>query len=168
MLDLPVDLRDAIARALATVPATRWLRAAQALSQRYRAPRDDPERALASGADQLLGYAALIMPATYAQLRGTMAAAAARIPSWAPTTMLDLGSGPGTALWAATTQWPTLRGLTAWELEPAAITLGRTLARASQSQAVRTAGWERVDLRTLDRQAKNRDSAAEGQRTKDK
>ena len=150
MLTLPVDLRDAIARSLAAAPRARWMREAQELSERYRAPHADHERSLASGADQLLGYAALILPATYAQLRGALAATAARIPRWAPMTMLDMGSGPGTALWAATAQWPMLRSLTAWELEPAAIALGRALALGSSAAAVRDARWERADLRRLD------------------
>jgi ribosomal protein RSM22 (predicted rRNA methylase) len=149
MLILPADLQAAIARALAAAPAARWLRAAQALSARYRAPGADGKRAPASSAEEWLGYAALIMPATYAQLRGAMAAAAARVPGWAPATVLDMGSGPGTALWAAAAQWPTVRTLTAWEREPEAIALGRSLARGSEAAVVRAAQWERLDLRAL-------------------
>src|SRR5690242_20238080 len=93
-LNLPDDLHDAIARALVAVPSVRWLREAQLLSERYRAPRDNHVGPLAAGDAQALGYAALILPATYAQLRGALAATAARILGWAPTTMLDLGSGP--------------------------------------------------------------------------
>jgi ribosomal protein RSM22 (predicted rRNA methylase) len=148
-LSLPDDLHDAIARALATVPLARWVREAQLLSERYRAPRTAPGAPLATGEIQALGYAALILPATYAQLRGALAATAARIPGWAPATMLDLGSGPGTALWAATAQWLSLRALAAWEREPALIALGLSLAHASQTPAVRTATWERLDLRAL-------------------
>ncbi len=149
-LSLPDDLHDAIARALAAVPTARWVREAQLLSERYRAPRTAQGAPLATGEAQALGYAALILPATYAQLRGALAATAARIPGWAPATMLDLGSGPGTALWAATTQWPSLRALVAWEREPALIALGLSLARASQAQAVRSAKWEHLDLRALE------------------
>jgi ribosomal protein RSM22 (predicted rRNA methylase) len=150
MIELPPDLHAAIAQALASIPAARWVRAAQALSERYRSPRDTEAGALASGDQQWLGYAALILPATYAQLRGARAATAARTPGWAPASMLDLGSGPGTALWAATAQWPTLHELSAWEREPAAISLGRKLAAASASPALRTAHWERIDLGALD------------------
>jgi ribosomal protein RSM22 (predicted rRNA methylase) len=150
-LSLPNDLHDAIARALAAVPPARWVREAQLLSERYRAPRTSQGAPLATGEAQALGYAALILPATYAQLRGALAATAARIPGWAPATMLDLGSGPGTALWAATAQWPSLRALAAWEREPALIALGLRLARASQAPAVRSAKWERLDLRALER-----------------
>jgi ribosomal protein RSM22 (predicted rRNA methylase) len=160
---LPNDLHDAIAHALATVPPARWVREAQLLSERYRAPRAASGAPLATGAAQALGYAALILPATYAQLRGALAATSARIPGWAPATMLDLGSGPGTALWAAAAQWPSLRTLAAWERESALIALGLTLARASQHSAVRAASWERLDLRTLGREARGgRREAEEG------
>jgi ribosomal protein RSM22 (predicted rRNA methylase) len=162
MLTLPDDLCDAIMQALAVVPATRWIYEAQLLSQRYRAARISADAPIASGNLQALGYAALIMPATYAQLRGAMSATAARIPGWAPETMLDLGSGPGTALWAAVAQWPSLRSLAAWEREPALIALGRGLARSSGSLAVRAARWERVDLvaQTAKRTAQNESSIA--------
>lgn len=146
MIALPTDLETAIARALGGVPEARWLREAQALSERYRAPRTHATEPLATGALQALGYAALIMPATYAQLRGAMAAAAACIPHWLPRTMLDLGSGPGTALWAAVAQWSSLEQATAYEREAALIALGRDLARGSQGAALRSATWQRTDL----------------------
>ncbi len=149
MIAIPVDLEAAIAQALQAVPEARWLREAQALSDRYRAQRTHGKEPLATGQLQALGYAALIMPATYAQLRGAMAAAAARIPHWSPRTMLDLGSGPGTALWAAAAQWPSLEQMAAYEREAALIALGRDLARGSQTAAVRQAHWQRMNLRDL-------------------
>ncbi|GAB4211979.1 MAG: small ribosomal subunit Rsm22 family protein [Roseiflexaceae bacterium] len=151
MLELPADLRTAVERALGTAPAARWMREAQELSERYRDPRAGaPARPLASGPQQTLGYAALILPATYAQLRGAMAAAAVRIPAWQPRSMLDLGSGPGTALWAATAQWPALQILDAWEREPAFVALGRDLLREAQAPALRVARWRLHDLRQDD------------------
>lgn len=150
MLTLPNDLRAAIEQALAAAPAPRWVRAAQALSERYRGARPANRQPLAAGDDQALGYAALIMPATYAQLRGALAATAARLPGWQPATLLDLGSGPGTALWAAGAQWPGLGQMLAYEREPALITLGRALARASDHAAVRAARWQPADLRAFD------------------
>jgi ribosomal protein RSM22 (predicted rRNA methylase) len=145
-LTLPDELQQAVERALATVSPVRWMRAAQELSERYRAPRGPDAPPLARGEAQVLGYIALLLPATYAQLRGAMAAAALRIPGWAPETLLDLGAGPGTALWAAAAQWPTLRHAAAWEREPAFIAIGRNLAAASSAPAVRNAVWEHVDL----------------------
>jgi ribosomal protein RSM22 (predicted rRNA methylase) len=145
MLALPPELLDAVAAALSQQPASRWIAAAQALSERYRGERASPGAALATGDMQTLGYAALIMPAAYAQLRGAMAATAARAPAWEPATILDLGSGPGTALWAACQQWPSLHTLSAWEREPAFIALGQRLA-ANGPEPLRAAHWERRNL----------------------
>lgn len=149
MLELPADLRAAVEAALGTTSQARWMQEAQALSVRYRGERSGETQPLATGPAQVLGYAALIMPATYAQLRGAMAATGARIPAWQPTTMLDLGSGPGTAIWAAAEQWPTLRQNVAWEREAAFISLGRTLARGSGSAAVRQTRWVQTNLNQM-------------------
>ncbi|MCU0491113.1 MAG: small ribosomal subunit Rsm22 family protein [Chloroflexaceae bacterium] len=165
MLTLPPDLESAIRTALATTPASRWIEAAQHLSLRYREQHRPGDQPLASTELDALGYAALVLPAAYAQLHGALAATAARIPGWAPTSLLDIGSGPGTALWAATRRWPSLTRLSAWEREPAFIRLGRSLAHASQSAAVREARWERVDALTLteDRRPKTDDRRPESE-----
>jgi ribosomal protein RSM22 (predicted rRNA methylase) len=146
MLSLPYQLEAAIECALRNVPASKWKSAAKALSERYRTQRTGKESALARGFDEALGYAAIILPAAYAQLSGAMAAVRERVPDWQPVSMLDIGSGPGTALWAATEQWPTLQKLTAWEREAAFIDLGRQLARDSASQVLTATNWQRVTL----------------------
>src|SRR4051812_7283372 len=109
MLALPEALKAGIAQALRGVPSAQWMTAGRSLSDRYRAERTGTEPALARGSASALGYAAVILPAAYAQLCGAMQATAARIPAWQPATMLDLGSGPGTALWAAAEQWPSIK-----------------------------------------------------------
>jgi ribosomal protein RSM22 (predicted rRNA methylase) len=149
MLKLPSELHDAVVQQLAKVPAARWMREAQALSERYRAERKGGEDSLATGHVQILGYAALILPATYAQLYGAMAAAAQRLPDWHPSSMLDIGSGPGTALWAAAEHWPSLEHMSAWERESSFITLGREMAQQSTIAALRTARWDRVDVTNI-------------------
>ncbi|MEM8530610.1 MAG: small ribosomal subunit Rsm22 family protein, partial [Chloroflexota bacterium] len=146
MLSLPTDLQQGIEQALATVPTVKWIREAQALSERYRGSRLAGRKPLATGDAQVLGYAALILPATYAQLVGAMHATATQVPEWHPQTMLDLGSGPGTALWAALSQWPTLQSLTAWEREPAFIALGQQLAGGSTIPAIRETHWKQADI----------------------
>ena len=97
MLSLPTQLENAIETALQRVPASQWKSTATTLSERYRTQRTGQEQSLARKPEEILGYAALILPAAYAQLSGAMAATGARVPSWQPTSMLDIGSGPGTA-----------------------------------------------------------------------
>ncbi|WP_126600872.1 small ribosomal subunit Rsm22 family protein [Dictyobacter aurantiacus] len=146
MLSLPEQLESAIEHALQSVPASKWKSAAKALSERYRTQRTGQESSLAHGTDAALGYAAIIMPAAYAQLSGAMAAVSARIPDWQPTTMLDIGSGPGTALWAASERWPSLQRLTAWERESSFIELGRQLVRGSDKAALKQTNWHRATI----------------------
>lgn len=146
MLSLPSRLENAIETALQQVPSSKWKSAATALSERYRTQRTGQEHSLARGADEVLGYAAIIFPAAYAQLSGAMMATKARIQNWQPTSMLDIGSGPGTALWSATEQWPTLQKVVAWEREPAFIDLGRQLAQASENAALRDTLWQKVTI----------------------
>ncbi len=146
LVALPQPLETAIESALRDLPSSKWMQAARTVSERYRAERDGSERSLVQDAGSVLGYAALILPAAYAQLSGAMQAVRARIPHWQPPSMLDLGSGPGTALWAAIEQWPSLQTLTAWEREPAFIDLGRRLAAASGKRPLTSARWECVIL----------------------
>ena len=148
-VSLPPELESAIEAELRTVPGSQWMSAARGLSERYRAERDPSAaapRPMARGGKEALGYAALVLPAAYAQLAGAMAATAQRAPSFAPATMLDLGSGPGTALWAAAEQWPSLTTMHAWEREPAFIELGRKLASGSSLPALSRAQWRKVTL----------------------
>lgn len=151
MISLPAPLESAIARALRSVPSAQWMGAARQLSERYRAQRPFEAPLAAQGSPlkmpQALGYAALVLPAAYAQLAGAMAATASLTPpDYRPVTLLDLGSGPGTALWAATEQWPSLVTLHAWEREPAFISLGRELATASDNPALRRTEWRQITL----------------------
>jgi ribosomal protein RSM22 (predicted rRNA methylase) len=86
------------------------------------------------------------LPATFAQLTGAMAAARAQAPNWQPGSLLDIGSGPGTALWAAMAQWPSLTHFTAWERETAFIKIGQHLAQSSEQLAKSSVTWERIDV----------------------
>ncbi len=150
VLSLPAELEAAIENVLRELPASQWVSAAQSLSQRYRAEQTSfkttKTSALATGRIAALGYVALILPATYAQLWGAMTATLNRAPDWKPTTLLDLGSGPGTALWAAADVWPSLQTVTAWEREPAFLELGKQLAAASPNPVVATSKWEQIRL----------------------
>jgi ribosomal protein RSM22 (predicted rRNA methylase) len=153
MLSLPPELEAAIAAALREVPSSQWQSAARRISQRYR-DADAARRNSDTSTDppssrhphSAIGYAALVLPATYAQLMGAMHATALRAPGFEPITMLDLGSGPGTALWAAVQPWPTLESMHAWEREPLSIDLGKRLASACEHPAVNNAQWRQIAL----------------------
>jgi ribosomal protein RSM22 (predicted rRNA methylase) len=106
-MELPPPLRQAVDRALNGVALSDLAAASAALSQRYREERRDGLFHVGSRRDAL-AYLAVRLPATYAAVRASFDAVAEARPDFAPRTVLDIGAGPGTALWAAADCWPRL------------------------------------------------------------
>ncbi len=83
-------------------------RAAEQLSQRYRA--DQPaDRPILASPLATAAYLSTRMPATYAAIRQVCDRLAVARPDFRPRTMLDLGAGTGAATWAAADAFPTLQ-----------------------------------------------------------
>lgn len=118
-------------------------RASQRLTENYR--RDAAPEALRSR-EERLAYLAVRLPATYGAVYSAISEAAVRLPGWAPVSMLDLGAGPGTAIWAAAEIMPSLETFVAVERDPAFAELGRKLAEKSSWTGRVT--WNACDLRS--------------------
>lgn len=129
-MELPSALRFAVDQALHGVSTAHLATATQALSQRYRNEVRDGRLHL-SDTLAAQAYIAARMPATYAAIHAALAAAAERLSGFAPTSLLDVGAGPGTALWATKAVWPSLQSATLLETSPAIRSIGQTLASAS-------------------------------------
>jgi ribosomal protein RSM22 (predicted rRNA methylase) len=78
------------------------------ISQTYR--DGGGSSAIRSEADAL-AYALARMPATYAAVSASLNALREIRPDFAPTSLLDVGAGPGTATWAAAAAFPSLTSL---------------------------------------------------------
>src|SRR6476659_8887988 len=127
-MELPPQLRRAVDRALGGTTLTNLAAAANDLSQRYREEQRDGKAHVASDEDAL-AYLAVRLPATYAAVRASFAAIKQARPDFAPKTALDIGAGPGTALWAAADCWPDLADALLVEASPVFRTCGEALAR---------------------------------------
>jgi ribosomal protein RSM22 (predicted rRNA methylase) len=88
------------------------------------------------------------MPATFSAVRSALEAGRESLPGFLPRTLADLGSGPGTALWAACEAFPSLQKLEAVERDAGLASLGRELAEASPFLAIRKTDWSNLDLRS--------------------
>ena len=82
-------------------------------------------------------------PATYAAVRASFAAIKQARPDFAPKTALDIGAGPGTALWAAANCWPDLADALLVEASPVFRTCGEALAREASVPHI---AWRIVDV----------------------
>ncbi|PLP61305.1 methyltransferase type 11 [Mesorhizobium loti] len=145
-MELPAELRQAVERLLDGVPLATLKQASRTLSDRYRAEVRDGR--LHMGDDiAAKAYLATRLPATYAAVRTSLEALADTLPDFAPTTMLDIGAGPGTVLWAATDLWTSIEAATLLEASNAARKVGQTLAASIDKPQIRwQAGDGTIDL----------------------
>ena len=127
-------------------------RTAAALSERYRAGGTSASR-IARSPTEVAAYLAARAPATYAAVEDVCKRIRLARPEWRPRSLLDLGSGPGVAAWAAAGAWPSLEEITLVEAEPAMVAAGRALA-ARGGASIGNARW-------LERDAGEADSEAE-------
>lgn len=126
-MELPAPLRLAIDRLLENTPLPALRQAAKTLSDRYRAEVRDGRLHMADDL-AVKAYLAQRMPATYAAVHASLDALAEARPGFSPKTLLDIGSGPGTVLWAAADLWPDLERATMLEAGTAARSTGQGLA----------------------------------------
>jgi ribosomal protein RSM22 (predicted rRNA methylase) len=136
-MQLPMDLREAIARMLEGVSRKELALRAARMSELYRAGGST------AGAvrDELdaLAYAVSRMPATYAAVRNALDRLKERSAGFAPRSLLDPGAGPGTASWAVVHAWPEIESVTQVDMSAALLRLGAKLSESASSTALREA-----------------------------
>ncbi len=132
-MQLPKHLAEAIESLAAEHDFKRLRAAAEALSQRYResaggrVARLHPTSTGPLTAIDRVAYLAVRFPATYSAISAVLDELKARAPAFAPRTMLDLGSGPGTATYAADAIFPSLKDVMLADQDAGFLTLAREL-----------------------------------------
>lgn len=137
-MDLPADLSRAIEEFTTGVASAELSRAAAELTASYRGERRS--RPQLDGTHRA-AYLITRLPATYAVLSRTLQESKLRIPDLRVESMLDLGAGPGTAMWAAARQFPELSSCTLVEDREEWIAIGKHLTTSSDCAAIRSADW---------------------------
>ncbi|HEY2235224.1 MAG TPA: small ribosomal subunit Rsm22 family protein [Candidatus Angelobacter sp.] len=143
---LSAELQDAIQRETEKVDHRKLAQATAQLTEHYKAA-DFSRPAVATEAHRA-AYLAVRMPATYAAISRVFAEIKLRAPQDEITSLLDLGAGPGTALFAAAQQFPQLRQATLIESDASWIAVGKRLAEQSDFASVEQTQWVQQDLRS--------------------
>ncbi|HKO70978.1 MAG TPA: small ribosomal subunit Rsm22 family protein [Bradyrhizobium sp.] len=107
--DLPIELKAALEARLEGLSRAETASRAALISSTYR--NGGGSVAIRSERDAL-AYALARMPATYAAVIASLNALREITPQFAPTSLLDVGAGPGTATWAAAEAFPSLQRFT--------------------------------------------------------
>jgi ribosomal protein RSM22 (predicted rRNA methylase) len=144
---IPTDLRAAIDRYLAESVAGSLVEKTSRMSEHYRQ---------GGGSDGALDFSAYLvarLPATYAAVAFCLAELARRRPQFSPQTLLDAGSGPGTAAWAATAIYPDISAVTFLDNNLLFLKLASSLAARSEHAALRQARVLNAELSSLPSEA---------------
>ncbi|UVK38014.1 methyltransferase type 11 [Mesorhizobium sp. AR10] len=148
-MELPVPLRQGVERILEKVPLPVLKQAAKTLSDRYRAELRDGRLHMAEDM-AVRAYLATRLPATYAAVRASLDALSEARPDYAPKTLLDVGAGPGTVLWATVDLWPDLEQAVLLEASASVRRVGEMLAADAMTANISwLAGDVTIDLADL-------------------
>jgi ribosomal protein RSM22 (predicted rRNA methylase) len=142
--DLPAALRGALEAKLQGVSRNAAADRAAAISKTYR---DGGGSAAIKTETDALAYALARMPATYAADGASINALVEIRPDFAPTSLLDVGAGPGTATWAAAEAFSSLQSFTLLDANDALRKLALELIDDG-GRASRTS-YERGEARAL-------------------
>jgi ribosomal protein RSM22 (predicted rRNA methylase) len=123
--DLPAALKATLEARLHGQSRQDAAQRAARISQTYRG--GGTSGTITTEADAL-AYAVVRMPATYAAVAASLNALTEVRPDFAPTTLLDVGAGPGTASFAAAEAFASLASFAALDANPALRTLALVLA----------------------------------------
>lgn len=143
-MSLPLALQSAIDQLTASLPLSVLTQATQEVSARYR----EPTRSVAalSSEQHRLAYLVTRLPATYQAIHTVLSELALRDPALVLTSLLDVGAGPGTGMWAAAELFSSLSRITPLEQNRAFMEIGQQLAIHSSQSAIASAQWMQQDM----------------------
>lgn len=143
---LPKQLSEAIELELKGINSKELTKASEELTSRYRAADRDESSVFMSSDAHRASYIVARMPATYIAVKRVLSEVKDRLPDVAIASLLDLGCGPGTVMWAASEMFEELKEVQLIELDDALMGIGRRLAEKSDHTSVSSAQWKKADL----------------------
>lgn len=145
MTKIPEKLQQGIEALIEQANLHELAVAREDLTNRYKKP---PTKQPFMETDlQRHAYLAARLPATYAALCAALHAINKESPEeLSIKSLLDLGAGPGTGMWAACEFFSEIESITLLEKDLSLSLLGRQLARSSETAAIRSADWQVTDL----------------------
>ena len=144
---LPAALREGAAKLIERVSSAELARRSAQISESYRGG-GGTAHAIRDDAD-IASYLAVRMPATYAAMAAALGAVHEHAAEFAPETLLDVGSGPGTASWAGVLLWPGLRDIAMLDRNEALLSVAKRLCAESPHAGLREARSVTGDIAAL-------------------
>ncbi len=141
---LPEELRAAIEIETEAIPHRDLTLAVAELTESYK--QGSAGGPAINSAAKLAAYLQVRLPATFAANWRVFQEIAGLASEWQPRSVLDLGAGPGTTMWAVAEVFPSIETFGLVERDRKMLEAGRRLAQSSSMRAVREAVWLPSDL----------------------
>ena len=93
-----------------------------------------------------LAYLACRFPATYSTVHRTLIECQRRCPDFFPTSISDIGAGPGTATLAALDLFLSLKEVNLYERDAKWLEIGKSLINQIDYPSLKTVSWNPTDL----------------------
>ena len=140
-MNLPNRLLDAINDELYGHSFSKLSETAKAVSDNYRSMTG-----VVKGKDEVKAYVAYRMPGTFSALHHVFDKISKRMPDFKPESLLDVGAGPGTSLWASSLVFDTLRKFSLYEHEYDMILAGKRMLEYLNEEEEYDIHWNRADI----------------------
>lgn len=147
-MHLPKELQEAIALEADKFKLQEILAAREQLTERYRGPHAK-NRALIASDVQRCAYVVARLPATYAVICRVLQELMQRANAPVLHSLLDLGAGPGTAMWAAEQFLPEIAHYSLVEQDSALMAFGKRLASHADVTSMSNAQWHLQSMEAL-------------------
>lgn len=125
---IPIQLETAIDEEVQKCTIKTLAKAREGLSARYRSSLPLTEKFIQTEADRS-AYLVSRMPATFAVVKRVFKEILQRLPGIQIRSLLDLGAGTGSVMWAAAELFPELTQFKLIEQDPDLVRLGKQLAK---------------------------------------
>ncbi len=146
-MQLPPTLRHTLENCASAFQRSELEHASRQISERYRRlEKADTMLGIAS-ASEAMAYGATRLPATYSAASKAMLALKHALSDFSPTSVLDVGAGPATAVFAALEHWPEINSLHLIELNTHLLSLGKQLLLTCHPTLEFT--WQQAEITTL-------------------
>ncbi len=143
--NIPEKIEDTISQILEGEDGVEIAKHVEILHKKYTHRDPNQQQKIVKDMHDVLAYLVLRSSATFAQIIGTLNQIKELSPDWQPQSLLDIGSGPGTAIWASKEIWPSIQTATCVDQEKNFLSISQEIIQKAGIEISMTPVFATVD-----------------------
>lgn len=149
-MELPTYIKNAIEDELNNIKISKVSSAREKLTNDYRTKDNRPKRFINSE-EEVIAYIASRLPSTYGVFTDILEKINTFTENKNYKSLLDIGSGPGTVMYAIAEYLHDIEKITLLERDKDLIKKGKTISANSDYQSVKNAEWISADIQEIEK-----------------